>query len=165
MSPAKYQHRHTLAHHIYTHTYIYECTVSHGCSLSCSRVNTVRPLKVSDWLIDWLTDSSTGICILAAQCDMSDAWLNFFKSSYILKQSSTMFISLSSPPPTPLPPTTPPPFFPIQKGIPIGQFCKDFNEKTKELKDGIPLPIKIHVKVCLCSSLWVCLTPSLTHYT
>lgn len=76
-----------------------------------------------------------------------------------------MFISLSSPPPTPLPPTTPPPFFPIQKGIPIGQFCKDFNEKTKELKDGIPLPIKIHVKVCLCSSLWVCLTPSLTHYT
>uniref|UniRef100_A0AAZ3SFT6 Large ribosomal subunit protein uL11 n=1 Tax=Oncorhynchus tshawytscha TaxID=74940 RepID=A0AAZ3SFT6_ONCTS len=33
-----------------------------------------------------------------------------------------------------------------QKGIPIGQFCKDFNDKTKELKEGIPLPIKIHVK-------------------
>ncbi|CAB1314354.1 unnamed protein product [Coregonus sp. 'balchen'] len=31
-----------------------------------------------------------------------------------------------------------------QKGIPIGQYCKDFNEKTKELKEGIPLPIKIH---------------------
>lgn len=46
-------------------------------------------------------------------------------------------------------------FSPLQKGIPIGQFVKDFNEKTKELKEGIPLPIKIHVKVRVCVRLAV----------
>lgn len=40
------------------------------------------------------------------------------------------------------------PFHPLQRGVNIGLFCKEFNDRTKDMKPGIPIPTIMEIKVC-----------------
>lgn len=33
----------------------------------------------------------------------------------------------------------------LQRGINVAAFCKDFNERTKDMREGVPLPCRVWV--------------------
>ncbi|XP_065920079.1 large ribosomal subunit protein uL11m-like [Dysidea avara] len=58
------------------------------------------------------------------------------------KMGGTMRLLISAGEASPSPPLGP---SLGQRGVNIGQFCKEFNERTKDIKKGVPIPTKVFV--------------------
>ena len=53
--------------------------------------------------------------------------------------------------------------FVFQRNVQIGPFCKDFNEKTKHIKPGTPLPTRVYINVSMVACFTVTLSSHKFH--
>lgn len=145
ISPAKYYCIYALTHHI---SIYYRLMTAPWTIHACEYSQTSEA-----FVIDWVTAAQASVFWQLSVTWVTFSWM-FCEHTTLMHFKAILHYFFHTY--FPLLPILP--VVSIQRGIPIGQFCKDFNEQTKELKEGIPLPIKIHVKVRMSSLLQVSLT-------